>query len=508
MRWSLSASCWVCSLVGAVACTRRPPPPAFQVVGESVRLRADEPIPNDSAIFDGTTVKLRGGRGETLGVQLLGTSAQRLTLPPEAATVSGFAVRTLKVKEPSTSMYGESRGQGDYPDPLVPIAAVGEAAGFFDVAILPSAKPGLYAGTLVLADRTLPVVLTVEPVRVEVARQPFVWVFYLPKEIARRHGVADDDGPEQLAWESKYVALFRAHGCFLASDERPARFAARRAFLDGTRYWPVGFDSGSDAAATADVKAWLTLFAGLPQIPFAIPVDEPHTKEARAQVRHLGEIVAQAGGGRPKFLRAVTAPPSPDYDSAVDVYLSPDPFPTQAAARAATGQRFWTYNGRPPQAGSMIVDTDGIALRTWGWIAERYGVELWHAWEGLYWTDRYNRGGTTDVMTQAITFDERKKGGEDFGNGDGVLVYPGPLPSLRLKALRRGLQDRLLVRTLAGCGAQKEADAIVRRLVPRALGEASGQTSWSRDERAWEAARGELYDAIARRCPKEAADGR
>ena len=35
---------------------------------------------------------------------------------------------------------------------------------------------------------------------------------------------------------------------------------------------------------------------------------------------------------------------------------------------------------------------------------------------------------------EPITFDERRKGGEDFGNGDGLLAYPGPLPSLRLKA--------------------------------------------------------------------------
>jgi hypothetical protein len=197
-------------------------------------------------------------------------------------------------------------------------------------------------------------------------------------------------------------------------------------------------------------------------------------------------------------LRAVTAPLHPQLDGAVDVYISPRGFPATARARAGTGERFWTYNGRPPEAGSMIVDTDGVALRTWGWIAYRYDVELWYAWEGLYFSDRYNGRGATRVPDDPLTF-VSKKG--DRGNGDGLLVYPGPLPSLRLKALRRGLQDRLLLAKLAGCGGKAEADALARRMVPRALGEASGAASWSTDERAWETARGELLDALDRRCP-------
>src|SRR3954466_13625087 len=144
----------------------------------------------------------------------------------------------------------------------------------------------------------------------------------------------------------------------------------------------------------------------------------------------------------------------------------------------------------------MILDTDGAALRTWGWIAERYQVELWHAWQGLYYSDRYNHGGNTDVMRDPLTFDERSRGGSDHGNGDGLLVYPGPLPSLRLKALRRGLQDRLLLRELRRCGGGNLADRTLRSVVPTALGEAHGAASWSLDEPTWELARLEVLTAI------------
>ena len=148
----------------------------------------------------------------------------------------------------------------------------------------------------------------------------------------------------------------------------------------------------------------------------------------------------------------------------------------------------------------MILDTDGVALRTWGWIAERYGIELWYAWEGLYFSDRYNRGGPTDVMGDPITFDERSRGGSDFGNGDGLLAYPGPLPSLRLKALRRGLEDRLLVRKLAACGGVEEARSIVTKTMPRALGEAGTKPAWSIDEPSWENARREVLSRIEAWC--------
>jgi hypothetical protein len=207
------------------------------------------------------------------------------------------------------------------------------------------------------------------------------------------------------------------------------------------------------------------------------------------------------------LLCAVTDAWSPVYGDSMDVYLSPANFPSPASTRAALGERFWTYNGRPPSAGSLILDTDGIALRSWGWIAERYGVELWHAWEGMYFSDRYNRGGSHDVLEEPLTFDERRRGGTDFGNGDGILAYPGPLPSLRLKALRRGLEDRLLLRELAKCGGASTARRIVRRLVPRALGEGQGQGrgSWSLDESVWESARLDVLDAIEKECHEQTA---
>lgn len=498
---------WATCLISLslLACGRGP---ALQVFGESTRLERSEPSPRRSAFFDGKKVSLRAARGETLGVSVRIADGKarsvRLQLPTNAAVVSAFSVGSLEVKEPSTDMYGPSKGKGVYPDVLTPREGAVEASDlvYFDVAVASDTAPNRYHGILSVSDERFPVELEVSSARIDIEQDPLVWVFYLPREIARAHGLPDGEQPELIAREAEYHRLFRAHGTFLAADLLPDRFPARKHFVTGVKYWPVAIDASSDESIERDVKRWLELFRGSSVVPFAIPIDEPLSPEQKQRALHIAETVGRAGGGRPHFLRAVTDAAEPIYRDSMDMFFSPKNLPGAKRERAPRGELFFTYNGRPPEAGSMILDTDGVALRTWGWIAERYGIELWYAWEGLYYTDRYNKGGPTDVMRDPLTFDERSRGGTDFGNGDGLLVYPGPLPSLRLKSLRRGLQDRLLIRTLARCGSAgaERARAIVHRAVPRALGEAGASPSWSLQEPTWERARSELLDGIEATC--------
>jgi hypothetical protein len=551
------------------------------IVSEDARLRRDEPLPATSPLFDGARVRLRGGRGETLALHVLTRSHDAtvaLTLAPTSAPssagartpssaptlparVDAFVVQWLNVREPSTAMYGPSRGAGVYPDPLQPSRQPVHGDALFDVVIAADAVPGVYRGTLTVATRTLPLELTVEPVRIDVDDDPLVWIWYMPREIARAHGLPDDDGA-LLPLERRYHALARAHGAYLASDLPVDRFLARQSLMRGTHYWPVELDLSSLQSAQHDVQQWLNQFASRSQTAFTIPIDEPHSAEERAATRAAGERI----GRHDKLLRAVTAPPSADLAGAMDVFIGP----------ASRPPHRWTYNGTPPAAGSMVLDAAGPSLRTWGWIAQRYGVELWYAWEGTYFADRYNGGGPTDVLNDPLTFDQRRKRlrNPDWGNGDGVLFYPGPSPSqapgrsssegagkslsegpgkspsegpgkspsegpgkspsegpgkspsegpgkspneapgkspgepvadgpwpsLRLKALRRGLQDRLLLRALERCGAGDAAAAATRALVPRALDEGAGAASWPDDPAAWEAARGQLYDLWRARC--------
>jgi hypothetical protein len=489
--------------LGAVECA---PSTKLQVLSESTRLAAERPSPTESAVFDGKVVHLRGARGETLGLQLRlsdGRSREaRLTLPAGAATVTGFSVGSLAVRERSTSMYGASEGRGSYPDVLTPAHGPVRTStlAYFDVAIPSDATPGRYGGTLEVDARVIPAVLDVSCARIDLKKHPLVWVFYAPREIARAHDLPDGDGAALIDKEEEYDALFREHGAYLASDLPPARFQARERFVHDVSYWPVAIDTTSDDAIAASVRQWTALFAGSAVTPFAIPVDEPHTSAEKARARHVAEVIGASGGGRPRLLRAVTDAFSSSYGDAFDVFVSPKNIPLVERERAPLGERFWTYNGRSPEAGSMVLDSEGSALRTWGWIAERYHVALWYAWEGLYFSDRYNGGGPTDVAHNPISFDERRHGGTDFGNGDGVLAYPGPLASLRLKVLRRGLQDRLLLEELAALGAPAKAREIVTRVIPTALGEAGAGATWPTTEVAWERGRLQVLDAIEDLC--------
>ncbi|HYU16720.1 MAG TPA: hypothetical protein VEL05_11630 [Candidatus Acidoferrum sp.] len=487
-----------------------PDGPRIQIVGETVKVRRGEPPPAGSAVFDGRTVRLRAARGETLGLQVLlhrtGERAVSLTLEGPGVAVEPFRVGFQRVVEPSSKMYGPSLGAGAYPDILTPappgpVRADDEV--YFDVAVAAAAAPGRRRGKLLVGADRFPVELIIEPVAIELERGPLVWVWFKSAELARKHGLDDGDSPAQIAIERSYMDLFRSHGALLASDLPPARLRARAELMtDDVRYWPVWVDRHDPTQLAADVAAWLEFFRDRKQIPFTIGIDEPRDEDERELARREGMAIRAAGGGHPRLLYAVTDGALPLYRGAVDVFIFPGSIPPPPGY--GPDVRFWTYNGQSPVAGNMTIDKPGTALRTWGWIAERYDVELWYVWEGLYFTDRYNRASRpTDLMSQPLTFDERRRGGEDFGNGDGVLVYPGPLPSLRLKALRRGLLDRLLLRRLAECGGaggREQAARLTAGLVPAALGQAREAQSWPDDEVPWERARQGALDAILTRC--------
>lgn len=229
MNWSQWVSCLLSCAVAVAAsalpaCKRGP---AWQVLGDSTRAKASESLPERSAFFDGERVSLRGARGETLGITVRSADGRarrvRLELPSNVAGVAGFEVRTLEVKEPSTDMYGKSLGKGRYPDVLVPRSGALAATEhvYFDVAVRHDAVPGSYAGTLWVDERQLDVDLKVSTAEIELERDPAVWVFYLPREVARVHGLADGDSAELVAKEAEYHQLFRAHGAFLAADLAP-----------------------------------------------------------------------------------------------------------------------------------------------------------------------------------------------------------------------------------------------------------------------------------------------
>jgi hypothetical protein len=257
------------------------------VHGESVRVKRGEASRSDSTVFDGRRVDLRGVRGETLGLSVRvseETRRIRLRVPEAAARVESFAVRSIDVREPSSSMYGESRGRGSYPDLLVPSrdgVRTNEQA-YFDVAIRPDARRAAIR----------------EPSKSTPARSTSRWWWIANRSISiaspwsgsstcRRRSRAPTEYPKTTdrlcSISSPSITSYFANTvpCLPPTCGRTG-FPRGGASCNDVRYWPVALDLSSDQAIAADTRAWIELFEGSNVTPFAIPVDVTAIRRASA----------------------------------------------------------------------------------------------------------------------------------------------------------------------------------------------------------------------------------
>jgi hypothetical protein len=470
--------------------------PDLAVLGESTRLRLEDPLPAASPWFDGARVSLVAARGETLGIQVVHPGGARvaLSIDGDGLAIRGHDVASFRVRRPSTRLYGGSHGPGTYADGLTEAASPSTSPAYFEIEVAADAPPGPRTGELVVGARTFPVALEIAPV--VLPPLPLrVWAYGDPREYgwARDPTAPERDRARPLADELACHQRFRAHGVLLAPDLRLPWWPHRREMFAGFPYVPTVIPKQPAEAADA-VRGWIEATRDTGQVPFSIPIDEPRTPTALERVRALAAAVRAAGGGPGRFLYAVTADPSPELGDAIDLHIG-------LRTARLTGDTIprWTYNGAPPTAGSVVLDAETPGTRTWGWIAWRWNIPVWYVWDALYWHDRHNRrdgaplpGRALDPRRDPVSFDD----GEDHGNFDGVLALPAPgdaggcRPTLRLAALRRGLQDRSLLELAARC-APEATGKLAAQLVPVALGDAprGGKPSWPTDEAAWERAR-------------------
>ncbi|MBX2882042.1 MAG: DUF4091 domain-containing protein [Granulosicoccus sp.] len=168
--------------------------------------------------------------------------------------------------------------------------------------------------------------------------------------------------------------------------------------------------------------------------------------------------------------------------------------------RMAMGERAWFYHSGHPAVGGHSINLPGSDMRSWGVIGARYSFNGQLMWAANLGSDRW-------------PFSQPSYKPDDDRVGNGVLVYPGnqlekigfptapgPLPSMRLKTWRRGLQDAELF-FLAMKRDPEKSQALIRELIPLALGEAvaagAAEPTWSDDARAWIEWRDELLTILA-----------
>jgi hypothetical protein len=428
---------------------------------------------------------------------------------------------------------------GTIPDALIPLAiapawaypvslASGERAAFWVEVFVPEDKPaGWYQDELkVTFDRGSAAVAVrlrvLDPVLPYRATSAFA--YYERPTLEKRFLDAD-------VAERQLVQLLHAHRldslCQITSVEHARRV---RGALDGSWFTEAAGYRGpgvSVGAALAAIGTYGTL--GEPsadkvesvrriaaEIPdsvedvFVYAIDEtcdsPRGPRWQALLRDFGLW--------PRVVAGHTCHEDP-RDRNVDLVMVPaQAFDVDTAAGArALGKRVWVYNGQLPYAAPPVLDVPLTSLAYNGWIAASYDVGRWFYWETIFWHDR-NRGGKgpTDVFANVETFHNADG---DTSLYDGLLLFPGRtpprlgrhdlsfdgvVPSMRLKSLRRGLEDAGLL-ALAAQVDVAAADSIAHRAVAAALDDVTETDApfWSFEPEELRALRHELREIAASR---------
>jgi len=241
-------------------------------------------------------------------------------------------------------------------------------------------------------------------------------------------------------------------------------------------------------------------------------IDEPGTDQFGWITERAGWIHGNPGSGKrlPVFItREWTA----DLDDAIDLWAGGHGMDLQKLPELkAQGKDHWFYNGSRPRYGSVILEAEAVDFRMNAWAKYIYEVNTWFLWHGTHW--RHNSQGPRarqhqQVFTDPVTF---ISGPNTFGNGDGVVLYPGHDPffdtedrgvnkifgSIRLKNIRRGQQDYEIMWLAEQKAGRERVLEIVRKVVPRAFSQVSMEASvpWSQRGDDYDTARLELLELL------------
>ena len=462
------------------------------------------------------------------------------------------------------------------------IAAQENQSIWTDIYIPKAAPAGLYNGTFTVKvnglTRNVPVQLEVKKFELPDEPNSKTMLFLGYEDVARRYvggdGVPDDDpvlGPKvdlindrhfQMAHRHKMAMVDSNRGYTIWTQKRPRPSWDKR--LNGNLFKPeygyngpgVGKGNGIFSIGTygswdwqtstdsqtakeamwANTDAWQSWFnSNFPNTErFLYLIDESiNYPQTQMWARWMDENPG-IGSTLPSF---ATVPLDATYSIIpnLDVFSSQirventAAWDTTFADLKTDGKKFYAYNGFRPASGTFMIEDDGVALRQLAWGQYKKEIDRWFYWQTTYYLDYQNARGETNVFRTAQTFggqatphDVLGMAAVNYGNGDGVLFYPGtdtvypddsyglegPIASLRLKHWRRGIQDiDYIVR--ARLIDSERVDEIIEEMNPKILWEVGSlpgnyvhtDIKWSIDPDAWEAAREELADIIESAMP-------
>jgi hypothetical protein len=326
---------------------------------------------------------------------------------------------------------------------------------------------------------------------------------------------------EARALRTKHFQLGRRHRVtmFIGDDEAPndeltSRLSGQIFTSEAGYEGPaegVGQDMyslhsyGSGELSPDSAKMWSEWFAAnFPAITyFFYTKDEPRSED----YPEVNQLASQAEPV-PSFVTARYEEEGLD----VDIYTClPNHFDANDIQRASDNdKRVWVYNGMRPYSGTFMTDDFAVSPRVNPWLQYKFHIERWFYWEATYYKDVQGDRGHVDVFKDANNF--RNSSGDRL-NGDGLLIYPGrdsifpssnmgfdgPLPSIRLKNWRRGIQDVEYLVLARDQGLGDFVDKLVLAMIPKAfdeVGNGDEAVAWSDNGESWLHARQLLAEAL------------
>jgi hypothetical protein len=277
-----------------------------------------------------------------------------------------------------------------------------------------------------------------------------------------------------------------------------------------------GWDQRAEAWPRAD--AWVSyLSANHPTaLTFLYLPDEP-PPEMFPEIRQLADNLHSNPGPGRRLPAFVTRPYLRELEGAIDIWCSvaAEYDVQKAAAQRAAGRDWWLYNGGRPAGPALVIEAPPTDARVIGWAAYKAGVPVYFYWHVNHWRHNHQKkvgDRKQNVWADSVTFDSRNASGRgDFANGDGVLLYPGtdrlhpdqdrgiegPISTLRMANLRRGLQDHLYLTLARKAGHEVLVNELLAAIVPRLFTEARGKVSFPETTDPFERARLRLARVLA-----------
>jgi len=489
--------------------------------------------------------------------------ANTLKHGPEG-TIEVFSEHYLHVEDPTKPnwYYGSpasapEKMTGWIPDALIPADAVACRGGFplsiagnrnqgfwIDIELPRDQKnflPGKYYGTVNVSGEgkevsKIPLEITLLPHYLPDEDKATVWVYsgdissYFP-------GLPEQEVVDMLKFEAHRHRITLAGG-FPANESafNENMMQAYKKWLDGTAFTPArGYHGNAEgkgeklfpigmygAQVLGQTKSevrkqanlWVDWFQkNAPDVKyFWYMTDEPDSARY-AWVKERAEwIHSNPGSGKALPVFTTTAY-NPLLAKDIDIWAGFDGVDLNILPQIRkNGADHWFYNGNRPRYGSVILEGSAVDLRVNSWILYKYGINTQFIWQSTAW-DHNGQGPKKhlhqNVFSNPLTFINDRM---EFGNGDGILFYPGRmpyypdedrglnriLPSIRLNNIRRGQQDAAIMWLAEQKLGRDKVISLISKLLPKALSEVSMQDKvpWSEHGDDYDRIRYELLELL------------